>query len=158
MLVHNVEAIRFLNSGFDILDCVPRHDGKSGGAAAELHVLGVCEGNLPNAVEIAAFAEEVRHSRLRVHDCGHPLVDRAEDCLVAGDTVLARPFAIALSQIRSSLLLRDLVGAVLLHDPLTGERRMIADDHESILVGANALVLFERQVDACQTRLVRTLA
>jgi hypothetical protein len=64
MLLHDLEAIRLLDDRLDIPKCVPRHDGKSGRVAAELHVLGVCEGNFLNAVEIAAFAEEVRHSPL----------------------------------------------------------------------------------------------
>jgi hypothetical protein len=45
-----------------------------------------------------------------------------------------------------------------LHDPLTWEDRMVGNYHESTLVGADAIVLLERQVDACETRVVHTLA
>jgi hypothetical protein len=159
VLLHDLVAIRLLDDRLDILEDVPRHDGESGGVAAQLHVLGVCEGNLLNAIKIAAFAEEARHSRLCVHDVGHPLIDLAKDCFVAGETILARPLPIALSQDRPSfLLLHDLVGAVLFHDSFTWERRMVADDHESVLVSTDGPVLFERQVDPPQARVVRALA
>ena len=35
---------------------------------------------------------------------------------------------------------------------------MVADDHESVLVSTDSLVLFERQVDARQARVVHALA
>jgi hypothetical protein len=45
-----------------------------------------------------------------------------------------------------------------LHDPLTWEPRMVVSDHESVLAGADAFALLERQVDACQTCVVHALA
>ena len=47
---------------------------------------------------------------------------------------------------------------VLLHNSFTGERRVIAEDHESVLVSTDAHVLIECQVDACHTRVVCALA
>jgi hypothetical protein len=45
-----------------------------------------------------------------------------------------------------------------LHNPFMGEPRMVVDDHESVLVSADALVLIERQVDRRQTRVIHALA
>ena len=48
--------------------------------------------------------------------------------------------------------------AVLLHNSFTGEGRVIAEDHESVLVSTDAPVLIECQVNAPHTRLVGALA
>ncbi len=46
----------------------------------------------------------------------------------------------------------------LFHNSFTGEGRMIAEDHESVLVSTDAHVLFECQIDARHTRVVCALA
>jgi hypothetical protein len=63
MLLHNVETTRLLNDGLHVLKDVPRDNREGGWVTSELHVLLVCEGHLLNAVEVAAFAEEVCHAR-----------------------------------------------------------------------------------------------
>jgi hypothetical protein len=98
MLLDDLEAIRLLDDRLHILKGMSGRNGERRRVTPEFHVFGVRESNLLNAVEVPAFADEVRHSGFRVCYVGHALVDFAIDRLVAGEAVLAFSLAIVLGQ------------------------------------------------------------